>query len=940
MPQIPLHQGGGVQPTVEFPRPVPKAALIAHLGAQALDSSAALERTIFKDRERRDYNENLIDANRALNMRNAEAQQSNDPRSMLSNFNKSMEEDLSAIRGKIANPLLQRDFDNRTQIGVEKSRYKILDTQLKYEREESALQLKAAADTLIDAVALDTSNASLDWARDEATNLTEQAIETLSLSPEQAKAMNKGLFENIDNQILDSLIAADKHTEAKERLLAGDFRSVRPKKVEKLLDLIQTDMQDGNFDDIWYKLADGGSSYQLGENIKKMQKRKELNDRQARQLYAMNKANLDKFLSEKVTGDLAMRFFNGVEGAYIDPGNKDHQKSVDIFIKNQVDPQIAMAREKTEAAGQPWPATRTAEIRSGYIDKLNGIIPTHWRDYAVASVMSMEVNPEESVGNARLLQIAGMKNPGMMGEISRAAPLAGQRVQKINYLKQQNFTTSEIMQEILRGELIVKDLDQEAHAKSFDTMVAADPRFMELAFMEGMLNTPAQYSNGESYRDRAQAIAFRQGNVFGLGEMTGLSVEEQSSAYQASKGKKLPEIVDIVQDDESTRQEGAKIDLASGIVSKMFYGLTGQETTAALFQSEGKQYMSTPTLGILNKMFNFGEGDSAIMQIEPGMMSEFNHHFRTEYLRNGGDRPGAIAWAMDHVTRNWSPTEYEGTPRWARGAVEANYPQVNGSWDWTRDQLADHLGLALLEQLDPLRDRGVILPTFKEGDDYETFRREVMDVLSIAAQDDPNSTIVAGELPDYARISGYHWRERLEDAGLIKNFPFNVFANWKDPDMSGITSFTTQESLEQKNDRGETVAARHIRYRGRDGGYHPITALSNNQDQAAAFYYDVTLNADWQANHREELISDAKALIRGMMSKGSGETAIRAEMDRLGLGSVGLKQGFKLRIPGYDTHGEITGFPNKRDFAADDTPFDREAFLEAQKQERAKRLID
>jgi hypothetical protein len=55
---------------------------------------------------------------------------------------------------------------------------------------------------------------------------------------------------------------------------------------------------------------------------------------------------------------------------------------------------------------------------------------------------------------------------------------------------------------------------------------------------------------------------------------------------------------------------------------------------------------------------------------------------------------------------------------------------------------------------------------------------------------------------------------------------------------------------------------------------------------------------------------------------------------------VGLKQGFKLRIPGYDTHGEITGFPNKRDFAADDTPFDREAFLEAQKQERAKRLID
>jgi hypothetical protein len=158
--------------------------------------------------------------------------------------------------------------------------------------------------------------------------------------------------------------------------------------------------------------------------------------------------------------------------------------------------------------------------------------------------------------------------------------------------------------------------------------------------------------------------------------------------------------------------------------------------------------------------------------------------------------------------------------------------------------------------------------------------------------------------------------------------------------MSGITSFTTQESLEQKNDRGETVAARHILYRGRDGGYYPVTALSNNQDQAAAFYYDVTLNADWQANHRQELIADAKALIQGMVAKGSSETAIRAEMDRLGLGSVGLKQGFKLFTPGRHPSNEVTGLYNSRNFAPDETPFDRESFLEAQEQKRAKRLID
>jgi hypothetical protein len=604
-----------------------------------------------------------------------------------------------------------------------------------------------------------------------------------------------------------------------------------------------------------------------------------------------------------------------------------------------VDPQIAMAKEKTEATGQVWPVTRTAEIRSGYIEKLNGIIPTHWKTHAVASVMSLEVNTEEAIANARLLRIAGIHNPGMMGELSKAAPLAGQRVQKINNLKEQNFSNSEILDEVLRGEKRAQNLDQEAHAKSFDVMIADDPRFMELALLEGVLGTPAVYPNGESYQDRIQEIAFRQGNVYGIGEMTGLSVEEQSSVYQASKGQKLPDIVGIVQDDESTSQEGTKIDLAGGAISKMFYGLTGQETTAGLFKSDGKQYMSLPTRGILNKMFNFGEGDSAIMEIPPGMTADFNTHFRTEYLR-GGDRSAAIDWAMDHVVRNWSPTEYEGTPRWTRGGVEANYPQVNGSWDWTRDQLADQLGDALLGEIMPLKDRGVILPTYNEDDDYETYRREVMDVLSIAAQDDPNGTIVAGELPDYARVSGYHWRERLEDAGLIKNFPFNVFANWKDPDMSGITSFTTQESLEQKNDRGETVAARHILYRGRDGGYHPITALSNNQDQAAAFYYDVTLNADWQANHRQELIADAQALIQGMVAKGSGETAIRAEMDRLGLGSVGLKQSFKLFTPGRHPSSEATGLYNSRNFAPDETPFDREAFLEAQEQKRAKRLID
>jgi hypothetical protein len=105
------------------------------------------------------------------------------------------------------------------------------------------------------------------------------------------------------------------------------------------------------------------------------------------------------------------------------------------------------------------------------------------------------------------------------------------------------------------------------------------------------------------------------------------------------------------------------------------------------------------------------------------------------------------------------------------------------------------------------------------------------------------------------------------------------------------------------------------------------------------FYYDVTLDADWQDNHREEMIQQAKATIRAMMSKGRGETAIRAEMDRLGLGSVGLKQGFKLFFPGFDPHGELTGLPNNRNFAADETPFDRDSFLEAQEQKRAERLI-
>lgn len=893
--------------------------MIANLGASALEATQALERALFKDRTRRDFNESLIAAQDAINLRQSEAMASNDPRTMLRTFNSDIERDLSAIRERITVPSVRSDFDLRINSTLHVARGKVLADQLSLERQESRAQFEDAARSLTRSVAQDTSNENLTRARDLAKDMTDHAIETGALTPYQGKIAHQTILSDIEKLAVSALVKANRHKEAIDRLQRGDFRSFDPTKIPEVIGAIRADMQRDNFQDLWYQIRDGGASHALEAQIRQMDATEDLSHKQARDLIAMNAKIVDEKVDKMAKFDAYARYLNREPGSM----NPDDPKALEDFTIEVLDKLIAADSVKMREQGYDWTDVNTMESQAHYVDLLDGQIPKSWESRAIQRIMSLETQSADNVvAAAMLLDVAAKRKPGFYEGLSGDFKHAGQRAQMIADLKAKGFGHDEIVNLVQTSERQAESADVNESSTKW-SILSAKENYARESLGKQLAELDFTLQNGVTIQDYVQKIGMRQG-YFGIGQPTGFAESESELTYLQEHGQIAP-------------------------ITALMTAVQADALPEGFAEIEGELIYSRPTIGLLNKFKHIFQGDMTSIIVPHEMVDQYEELVRMEYLANGAQKEAAEKWAMGQILNVWHPTQYEGPPRWARGTIEEYYPPVNGSWDWTREQLKEAMRTELMDTIHAYKAAGGStswlddIPEFTDTITYEQWERDVWQFMAWASERDPKASIEPGEIPRFAWDEA-NWKmlELAEFGGTLDKFFANPFGLFGDFGIGTpeIRSWVTSESERRRDpETGRPAPGRYLQYRGKDGGFHNLSDLLFGNPEAYEFQYDVRQSKEWQEQHRKDLLSYARAVVlnhaRLGLSREQTEQRLKlAEQDdpvRLqGLGDIQLFERFRLhdptiglfeeRQPGGLGQGLATG----ADFVPSAPPFDYE----------------
>jgi hypothetical protein len=841
MPTIPLHQPGGVQAQINFPRPVAKGALIANLGTQALAVTGELEKVIYKDRERRDYNEQLIAAQNALNFRSTEALVSNDPRTMLENFNRGWQEDSDAIRAKIQNPKLVDDFLYRTNAGVNNARRIILGQQLKLERQESSAQRDALATSLFDSAMVDTSSDNMLIIRDSLQNATEQAIETHDMTTTQASNWNREIIGQIELGVIHSLVQKDMHEEAKERISNGEFASLSPGVATKLLEQIHLHEQDSNYTDWDVTLENGGASYAAGEKILRDRRIGAINERQTRSLYSKNKRLVAKKLVDTSARDwIAAAYSDQFSGIGVDPTSPFLQKGVEAFTESTLDKK----HRDMGLVGENLFTARATDVK-----KMSGMMSDHWKWQAVAAVDAGMEAPEVAVAAAGMLEQGYSGDKAFRGELNDSHNGIMGKVDLINRFRVMGMKPRANLLEVEKRWQMRNDSDAAENGRILTARIEKDPQLIHRAFTKAFYEDSTEHSEFgmKTYSEVTSVIGWREDSQPTKGGMFG-----------------------------------------GAMMNAMFGNKQG------INEVEGKLVFTSPDRGIWAKLAHLTKGEmSSIYMPGEGMMA-FNDLLEHEFMTNGGNLDQAGAAAFKQWSVIYSPTAFGGDPRFARGAVERHQRPINGTWEWAENDIKAMVQNRVLEyfESDP-RTMGSLVPDLRNLNDLPEWMSTVGDLLAGRAMDADGVPLLGDTIPQAYKEIGIRMLGSIMDAGGDPTQWYTgLFHKMFTDDGPNVRLITNPELEQYKPDpenRPEwTEIGYYIEYQTKDGAWEPIYALPGFGDIYEIYYFDRDATPEGAEQKHKEDEFMLRSLLRNMVQLSADETTMTAELKKLGLGEFSL----------------------------------------------------
>jgi len=996
MAQIPLHLPQQIPPSFnvrgDHPSPQAKGAMAANLGVSAMSVVSELSHKFTMDRQRRDYNEALLSAQKTLNSENEKALLSNDPRTMLDKFNDSIEREYGTIRDKIPNIRDRKQFDYQTLPGLTATRMNILKTQIKYERQESSAQRIAQLEEMQRTLAVNDSPEMLLDIRDQIDAMTTESVMTGDMTPQQAQNWNLEAAGALETWIVSNMVENGRYREARARLSSGEFASISPVRVTALNKSILGEEQNHNYVDGHTTLIHGEAGDTFGQSLEALRDSKGLSQPQFEKLWGMWSANHAKKMVNDVSDKMIQTAYDGGL-SWLDPDNPDDKKAATGWAERRADPVFAesikamalQAEQEAEETGQKsdFNAEETLMgLRFEALSRIGYVTPKHWLADAFRITANIGTNPLASIAAAKYIRSVAQASPEIMAYEESSGTTAGlgrngfNRALEITRLADLQIKPNEIVRMVKDAEFRAEHATEEIMVKEYDSFVELYPNHVT----EGMRN----YVMNDSTRYSALGDKTIGGFITAYGTYPGDTPENAQSVMEgvfnwtagiASEGFLDLEDIPFVGGPLGVARDFVG-DVAETSAAIGTFGIVGDNQFKTLMgpgegvlQDDEGQVEGEPGAGpnqiaiepdsISSRFMNFFNDGAGRIDFPESMQGDIGFLFEKRFKQNGGSAPEAINWAITMaIGSGWLPTRFHGPVRFEKNGVEVTEPKVNGSHEYTRELLVMDMNESLGDYVAPYDTVGGIFPKWTGLDNVDEYLGDVFRVLTWRALDNPNHPFTDKTYSGKAAEIGRRTLNTLMQFGDIREFPFNIYHKYATAGDRGIRQLTTREpQLREVTLSDGSKAMKNIYYlslTGRYGAELPLWGLPGNNSHRKEFFYDHTASPVYRQAKRDKRQTQANAIVErvmklatrtGMSEQKSIEMA-RQQLNAAKFEDTEITTGMSL-VSGGDADANMRSAAQGRWFKGDSlsTPaprpimnanvpdYDREADLEARRRE-------
>jgi len=894
---IPLSHPGQIQAQTQMPRVQPKSVLAANLGAQALSVTTELGNMMHKDRERRDYQEHIVSANTALNSRNFEALSSNDPRTMLDNFNAGVREDFDTIRSKIKNPLLQQDFDFQTAKSVGNARMAVLGHQLKMERQESESQRDAFSQAMLQSASLDGSSDNLLEIRDQFQNATDASVETGDMTREQANAWNMENIAVIEKQIINDAIVNGEHEMILGRIENGEFPSIPADEMVPIRNAIQKHKMDQNFTDWTAVLINGGANRARQKEIIDQGRANDLTESAVRSLIALNQRLTDAKVREGVDLERVEAAWNREPGAGLMPGDAADKKAVTAH---------AIANRDRRIAEHATDTSSLYEMRADDIDRYEGIIPKHWDRQAWGVIHQSRQDPEAAIAAAGMIFRAYRGNRSLYDDMDASIPGLG--------------TKAFLLDLFARGGM--------------------DPKANEL-LVSGIAGMATPEENQARNLIYTKKLA---GNPLLSDQLFSAAIQDEPTRFRELGDKTIQEF----SEDVGIRDPDERLLNSMGIAGDIIRLLSSTPggRPAGFSETGGENLITTEDRGISEIFQNIGQGNKASLFMPEEGKVLYDNLLRAHFVATN-NMEAASQLALKSFMNSYQPSNFGGVPRWMFGAPEFDpglVPTSDGSIKWGEEQIIAIANSQLNDLLRPVRDLSNLLddtPDFGGLDDTLDYFDRFGDLLGAAQSDDPANVLAGGGISGAVKELGIATLGSLMNAGGDpRDFSTSTFNKWFKLDGPKIRLSTTPELMRHKPEPEErpnwTVQGYNVEVQQNDGTWLSWHELPGFDQIYKVFYFDKDTSPEFAADNHAKLMREATSLARHEMRQGNTEASLKQKLAAAGIKDATVWKGFQItdslnltdRLSEGLMRGQRSGRRPKPRFFVDRPDFDRDKFLQ------------
>jgi hypothetical protein len=995
MAQIPLHLPQQVPATFnvrgDHPSPQSTGTMAANLGVAGIGVITELHQRLAVDRQRRDFNESLLEAQKVLNDENEKALLSNDPRGMLDGFNEKIESRYSEIRDKIPNINDRKRFDFQTLPGLTATRMNILKRQLKYERDESTAQRTAQLTELQRTLAVNDTPEMLLDVRDQVDAMTTEAVETGDMTPKEAQVWNHGAVGALEKWLVTNLIHTGRYKEARARLKAGEFASIPPDQVNKLQKDILAEEQQKNYVDAHTVLIHGEAGDGFGAHLEGMRDEKELSQGDFEKLWNMWNQNHKKKMAEDAS-DAYVHISYHTGQAHLNPDDLDDRKKVTDYAMRNLDQQFAddvanlgiQAQEDAQRRGVESdfnPVEEIFNMRHNAISRMNWTTPKHWLADAFRVTANLEADPIGAITAARFIVAAAQGSPEIMGRDESGGTTSGvmrngfDRAKEITRLANLQLSPSEIVKIIKDEEFRAEHTDEKDTRIEYKQFVDSNPDYIERGLTE--------YFQADETRYRVLGDQTIRGWIVSNGPHDGESDQQEAQSIMESVYNFTAGIIDEgFLDLEDIPLIGGGLDAAAGGIADVVetasafvtLGMVGdvqfgekarQREAEEVAAQESAPGLGRNQIGIKPDSIServktvFKDGVARITYPE-AMKEDIAFLFEKRMMVNGGSKSEAMSWAVTHaIGAGWMPTKYHGPVRFEKNGVEVSEPIINGSHEWTRKALERDLNEKMGEFLAPYETMGGLFPQWRGLDHIDSYVADVFRVLTWRALDNPNHPFTDKTIPGKAAEIGRRWMNTIASFGDVTEFPFNVYHDLATAGDRGVEMLTEIDagSREVVLSDKTTAFKRHyyLSVRGRGGAQMPLWELPGFDTHRKEYYYDHTMAPEWKQEQRDIRQQKADIIVRRVARLAASQNLneqqalklARQFLDTSGFPDAFITQGLAIHS-GAELKDLMSAPPGRALSSAERTAegmhwtklmhgnvpeYDREADLEARKRE-------